>query len=113
MASLEGSLAMIDIERGDFLGPAKTPWVVPKNAATALHLSLLDANGRPTPPLAGSCVLGWDKAPAVHAAPTAAPELDMGTNQCSRCSILQYLSVIEALFDDGSYYVVWLVLCEC
>ena len=59
MANTEGSLAMLDVERGTFFGSAKSPWVAPKNACAPLHLALLDAEGAPAAPLAGACTLGW------------------------------------------------------
>jgi hypothetical protein len=71
MANKEGSLAMLDIERGEHMGPAKSPWVAPKNTSAALAMALLDAEGAPAAPLAGQCPLAWANNSAA-AAPTAA-----------------------------------------
>ena len=70
MANKEGSLALLDMERGEQMGPAKAPWVAPKNTSAALAMALLDGDGAPAAPLSGPCPLPWaDTSVAAAAAP--------------------------------------------
>ena len=84
MANKEGSLALLDRERGEQMGPVKAPWVSPKNTSEALAMALLDADGGPAAPLAGQCPLVWANngaaavaAPAPVHAPITVPGEDL------------------------------------
>jgi len=74
MANKEGSVALLDMERGEQMGPAKAPWVAPKNASAALAMALLDGDGAPAAPLSGPCPLAWADNGSAAAATAPPPD---------------------------------------
>ena len=105
MANKEGSLALLDMERGEQMGPAKSPWVAPKNTSAALAMSLLDADGAPAAALAGPCPLAWannsSSAVVVPPAPVHAPITMPGADPHPRLvcfALIAHMPAFAAVF---------------